>query len=193
MTNKIKEYYLKKRKNIHKKAIILTLFLLVFFVFFINFRIIQNIIFNTALDEKSRHAEETIETIREIDKQTDFFLEKIEEARSKNGYFTKEEKKEIILALRKIESNFNEVEINYFGFYNNDFSIKLFSKNSETWADKLFSQTKNLSLYGRRAASSMEDSLKSNYISKSQLDVLEIEFGEIKEKIKSIKKESAAN
>lgn len=193
MINKIKEYYLKERKNIHKKAITLTLFLFVFFVFFINFKIIQNIIFDVVLEEKSRHAEETSETIREIDKQTDFFLEKIEEARSKKGHFNKEEKKEIILALRKIEGNFNEVEINYFGFYNNDFSIKFFSKNNENWADKLFSQTKNLSLYGRRATSSMEDSLKSNYISKSQLDVLEIEFGEIKEKIKSIQKESAIN
>ena len=103
----------------------------------------------------------------------------------------KEEKKEMVVELRKIESKIRNLEIAYFGFYNNDLSIKFFSENNDTEADRLFSSTKHLPFYGYRAIYSMEDALKNSYLASSQLDLLEIEFEEIKEKIKSIRSASS--
>jgi len=191
MLKKIKKYFSANRKNIIKKTIIIVLFLFVVAIFYADFRLTKNSINTSIENEKTTHTEEMCSEINKIDSQSDFFLEKIEEFRNENNYLSKDQKKEIIVELRKMEGNVKSVEISYFGFYNNDLSIKFFSFNNKSEADRLFSQTKNLPIYGYEVAHSMEDSLKLNYISNSQSDLLEIEFVELKEKIKSIKSETS--
>jgi hypothetical protein len=98
----------------------------------------KRIIFTSIEIEKNRHGKEICFEINEIDKQADFFLEKIETISNEKKYLDKEEKKEMVVELRKIESKIRNLEIAYFGFYNNDLSIKFFSENNDTEADRLF-------------------------------------------------------
>jgi len=191
MIKKIKKYFSANKKNIIKKTIIIVLFLFVVAIFYADFKLTKNIINTSIENEKTTHAEEMCSEINKIDSQSDYFLDKVNEIRNQSRYLDIDQKKEIIIELRKIEGNIKSAEISYSGFYNNDLSIKFFSFNNKSEADKLFSQTKNLPIYGYEAAHSMEDSLKTTYIGNSQLELLEIEFTELKEKIKSIKSENS--
>lgn len=186
MIQKFKKYFLKNKKAICQKAAMLALFLLLGVIFYGSFVLVKDIIFISIENEKATHAREVCEKMSEISKQSDYFLDKINQLENKKKHLNKGDKKEIILELRKIEGNIREIDSSYSNFSNNDFSIKFFSASNDTEADKLFSQIKNLPLYGYRAVYSMEDSLKLNYITDSQLDVLNIEFSELQEKIKSV-------
>ncbi len=186
MIRKVKKYFLKNKKAIYQKAAILALFLLLVVIFYGSFVLVKDIVFISTENEKATHAREICEKISEISKQSDYFLDKISQLEDKKKYLNKDDKKEIILELRKIEGNIKEIDSAYLEFSNNDLSIKFFSASNNTEADKLFSQIKNLPLYGYRAVYSMGDSLKLNYITDSHLDVLGIEFSELQEKIKSV-------
>lgn len=161
--------------------------MLIVATFFGNLVLAKNLIFVSVEDEKVTHAREVCEKMDLVNKQADFFLEKISQKKDKKNYLSKEEKKEIIVELRKMEGNTREIDIAYSSFIDDDFSIKFFSCNKNSEADRLFSQIKNLPVYGYRAVHSMEDSLGLDYVSASRLEVLEIEFSELKEKIKSIR------
>jgi hypothetical protein len=191
MIKKIKKYSSSNKKQIYIKTAILALLLVVAVILYADLKLAQDVIFISMENEKKNHAQEVCETMGKIDNQANFFLEKVDEIRRQKNYPSKDQKKEIIIELRKIESNIRSEEISYFGFYGNDLSIKFFSKNNRTEADRLFSQIKNLPVYGYRAVESMEDLLKSNYPSNGQLDVSEIGFSELKAKIKSIRNETA--
>lgn len=193
MIEKVKKYLSKNKKAVFRKTAVLALFLLVVTTFFGNLLLAKNLIFISVEDEKATHAREVCEKINLVDKQADFFLEKISQKKDRKNYLSKDEKKEIILKLRKMEGNIRDTEISYDNFFNNDFSIKFFSCNKNSEADKLFSQIKNLPVYGYRAVHSMEDSLGLDYVSDSRLEILEIEFGELKEKIKSIRLASSCD
>lgn len=187
MVKEIKRYFLSNKKNIRRKATVLALFLCVMAIFYADIKLAQRVIFTAIENEKKTHALEVCEAINKIDGQSDFFLGRIDEIRSQKSDPSKDKKKEIIIELRKIESGIRSVEISYFGFLNNDFSIKFFSENNNTEADRLFSQIKNLPIYGYRAVDSMEGLVQSDQLGNGQLDVTEIEFSELKAKIGSIK------
>lgn len=187
MIEKIKKYLSKNKKAVFQKTAVLILFLLIVATFFGNLVLAKNLIFVSVEDEKVTHAREVCEKMDLVNKQADFFLEKISQKKDKKNYLSKEEKKEIIVELRKMEGNTREIDIAYSSFIDDDFSIKFFSCNKNSEADRLFSQIKNLPVYGYRAVHSMEDSLGLDYVSASRLEVLEIEFSELKEKIKSIR------
>lgn len=193
MIEKVKKYLSKNKKAVFQKTAVLILFLLIVATFFGNLLLAKNLIFISVEDEKATHAREICEKMNLVDKQADFFLEKISQKKDRKNYLSKNEKKEIILKLRKMEGNIRDMEISYDNFFNNDFSIKFFSCNKNSEADKLFSQIKNLPVYGYRAVHSMEDSLGLDYVSDSRLEILEIEFGELKEKIKSIRLASSCD
>lgn len=186
MTKEIKKYLSKNKKAVYQKTAVLALFLLIVATFFGNLILAERLVFVLVEDEKTDHAQEVCEKMNLIDRQADFFLEKISQKKNGKKYLSKDEKKEMIMKLRKMEGDIRETEISYDNFYNNDFSIKFFSRDKNSESDKFFSQIKNLPVYGYRAVHSMEDSLGLDFISVSRSEVLEIEFGELKEKIKSI-------
>lgn len=187
MVQRIKSLILDNKKIICKKALILALFLAVIAIFYADLKLARDVIFAATDNEKQIHAQEACETINKIDTQADFFLSKIGEIRNQKSYLSKSQKKEILRELRIIESDVRSEEISYFEFFSNDLSLKFFSKNNSTESDMLFSQIANLPVYGHRAVESMEDLLKSNYPSNGQLDISEIEFSLLKEKINSIR------
>jgi hypothetical protein len=186
MFKKIRKYFLKNKQSLYKKAVLLALFLFVAIMFYINFILIRNLIADAVENEKITHAQEICHLMNGIDKQSDFFLDKLSQIEKTQRVLDIKEKKEMILGLRKLEGNIRETEFSYFGFYNNDLSIKFFS-SQKTEADELFSQIKNLPPYGSRAVSSLEESLKLKYLTAEELDILNMEFSELKEKIKSIR------
>jgi len=191
MIQKIKSYILNNKKLLYEKAVIIALILAVAAILYANLKLAQGMIFTATENEKEAHAQKVCETMNKIDNQTDFFLGKTGEIRNQKSHLSKNQKKEIIRELRIIEGNIRSEELSYFEFYDNDFSIKFFSKNNDTESDKLFSQITNLPVYGYRAVESMEDLLKSDYPSNGQLDVSEIGFSLLKERINSIKNKTA--
>lgn len=184
MITRIKKYLTAHKKSFYHKLSVLALVVLIIGIFYGNFILAKNIIANLIGEEKTFHAQEICATLNEIRQETDFLTEQIDQMKNRRNYLDINQKKEIILALREIEGNVRKLDIAYFGFYN-DLSLKFFSWEKAAPADILFAQIKNLPIYGYRAVEVMENSLGSDYITSSQGDVLQIEFSELQEKIKS--------
>lgn len=181
----IKKYLTDHKKNFYHTFSVLILVLLIMSIGYGDFILAKKMVAQLIDEERAVHAQEICATLNEISGETDFFAEKIDQMRNQKNYLDKNQKKEIILALRKLEGNIREIDIAYFGFYN-DLSLKFFSWEKNNPVDGLFYQIKNLPIYGYRAIESLEDSLKADYITAGQKDILRIEFSELQEKLKSI-------
>jgi len=158
-------------------------------MFYGNFILAKKIAAELINAEKTFHAQEVCATLKEINQETNFFIEQISQLKNQKNYLNKDQKREIIQDLRKLEGYVRKIDIAYAGFYN-DLSLKFFSWEKRAPADILFSQIKNLPIYGYRAVETMENSLNSDYITGSQKDILQIEFEELGGKIKSINNSS---
>jgi hypothetical protein len=192
MIVKIKKYIIDNKKSFCRKLSVLVLVLLIIGLFFETFILTEKLITDLINDEKNTHAQEVCATMNEINQGANSFQEQLGQMKNQKNYLDIDQKKEIIQNLRKLEGDIRKIDIAYFGFYFNDWSLKFFSFEKETPADKLFSQIKNLPIYGYRAVEMMENSLNSDYITDNQKDVLQIEFSELQEKLKSINNASGA-
>ena len=185
MIGKIKKYITDHKKNLYYRFLILTLVLLIIGLSYVNFILVKKMVADLISEEKAFHAQEICITLNEIGQETNSFTQWMGQLKNQRNYLDKEQKKEIIQDLRKLEGQVRKIDIAYFAFYN-DLSLKFFSWNKNTPEDNLFSQIKNLPVYGYRAIESTENVLNSDYVTKNQVDFLQIEFGELQEKIKSI-------
>lgn len=185
MIAKIKKYLADNKKSLYLKLSVFALVILTIGIFYGNFMLAKKMVANLVNEEKAVHAQEICATLDEISGEIDFFTEKINQMKNQKTYLDKNQKKEIILALRKLEGDVRKIDIAYLGFHN-DLSLKFFSWEKNNPVDGLFYQIKNLPIYGYWAVESMENSLKADYITAGQKDVLLIEFSELREKLKSI-------
>lgn len=185
MITKIKKYLADNKKSLYCKLSVLALVVLIIGIFYGNFILAKNMVTDLIREEKTIHAQEVCATLNEINQEVGFFTERLDLMKNQRTYLDKEQKKEIIQDLRKLEGYVRKLDIAYFGFYN-DLSLNFFSWEKSAPEDILFAQIKNLPIYGYRAVETMENSLSSDYITKSQKDILQIEFNELHEKIKSI-------
>lgn len=186
MITKIKKYLTANKKSLYCKLSVLVLVALIIGIFYGNFILAKNMVTGLIREEKTIHAQEVCATLNEINQETNSLAEQIDQLKNQRNYLDKEQKKEIIQDLRKLEGDVRKLDIAYFGFYFGDLSLKFFSWEKSAPEDILFAQIKNLPIYGYRAVETMENSLSSDYITKSQKDILQIEFSEFQEKLKSI-------
>ncbi|PJA87951.1 MAG: hypothetical protein CO140_01535 [Candidatus Moranbacteria bacterium CG_4_9_14_3_um_filter_40_7] len=186
MFKEIKKYLADNMKSFYRKLFILALFLFIIGVFYGNFILVKKLVANLISEEKNTHAQEVCTTLDDINQKTNFFLGQLEQMQNRRNYLSNEQKRGIIQSLRKLEGDVRKIEMAYLGFYFNDLSIKFFSGEKETPVDILFSQIKNLPIYGYRAVEAMENSLAADYITRDQKDVLQSEFAELQGKIESI-------
>jgi cell division protein FtsB len=185
MFERIKKYLVDNKKSLYLKLSVFILALLIIGIFYGNFILAKNMVADLINEEKTAHAQEVCATLDEINQEINFFAGQISQLKNQRNYLDKNQKKEIIQDLRKLEGHVRKIDLAYLGFYN-DLSLKFFSFEKEAPVDNLFSQIKNLPIYGYRAVEAMENSLSSDYITRSQKDVLQIEFNELREKIKSV-------
>lgn len=186
MIKKIKKYLTDNKKSLYLKLSVFTLVLLIIGIFYGNFILVKKTVAELINTEKTAHAQEICNTLNEINQKTNYFIKLIDQMKNQKNYLDIDQKKEIIRNLRKLEGNVRKIEIAYFGFYFNDWSLKFFSWEKGVPTDILFSQIKNLPIYGYRAVEAMENPLGADYITDSQKDFLQLEFAELQGKIKSI-------